>query len=440
MKKKFLLSFILICIVVFAFGILCAYAGTEGYLSYSVSKGEVTITECDVLATEIVIPEIIEGFPVTNIGDDAFYNCRSLKSITIPNSMKCIGESAFYNCSSLSKITMPYGLTSIGYSAFYKCENLEIVNLSDIVSWCNIKFHDYLSNPLYYADILCINGESIEHIVIPGDVVNISDYAFYGCSSLKSIAISEGTTSIGKQTFAYCDNVLSVIIPESVIYIGEGAFKVCTNLSGVTIPQNVKQINNETFYGCYYLTDVNIPKGITRIGDDVFRNCASLTNIIIPDTVTSIGNRAFYYCPNLISITIPNSITKICDYVFYKCSSLGKISFKGTEEDWNDILISMGNEDLYNAEIIYILDGGKKEVCITTVTGENIFAFIPVYLSKDSTVILVCYNGEKMVEIQHTLNNETIHFVLNKVFDRAKVIVWESIDSLKPVCACEFIE
>lgn len=286
----------------------------------------------------------------------------------------CIGDDAFYNCSSLSKVTIPAGLTRIGYAAFYKCNSLEMVDISDIESWCNVKFEDSYSNPLSYANNLYINGELVEILNIPDTITSISDYAFYDCDAL---------------------------------------------------------------------TSVNVPECVTNIGEDVFRNCASLTNITIPGTVTSIGNRTFYYCPNLTSITIPNSITKICDYVFYKCSALEKVFFKGTEEEWNSVSICEKNEDLKNAEIIYVLDDetDKKDVCITSVSGEKIFTCIPSNLPENSTIILACYNGGKTVEIQQALNNnETIYFVTDKAFDKAKVMVWESINNLIPVCACELIE
>jgi hypothetical protein len=90
-------------------------AGTLGDLTYSISDGQVTITDCNEVTTgELVIPAEIEGLPVTSIGNEAFSYCYRLTSITIPDSVTSIGNSAFSKCSSLTSITIPDSVTSIG--------------------------------------------------------------------------------------------------------------------------------------------------------------------------------------------------------------------------------------------------------------------------------------------------------------------------------------
>ena len=102
---------------------------------------------------------------ITSIGNNTFYNCSSLQSITIPESVTSIGNSAFQNCSSLQSLNIPSSVTSIGQYAFNGCS-------------------------------------SLQSITIPESVTSIGQYAFYGCSSLQSITIPESVTSIGQYAFS----------------------------------------------------------------------------------------------------------------------------------------------------------------------------------------------------------------------------------------------
>ena len=113
-------------------------AGTLGDLFYRtnglfipdvlfIPDSEVTITGCKQDAQgELVIPAEIEGLPVTRILK-AFSGCRSLTSITIPDSVTFIGERAFWECSSLTSIAIPDSVTSIGDYAFMGCYELESI-------------------------------------------------------------------------------------------------------------------------------------------------------------------------------------------------------------------------------------------------------------------------------------------------------------------------
>ena len=103
--------------------LICAalplHAADINDLIYDASGATVTITDCDTAASgALVIPETIEGKPVTSIGNDAFRYCESLASVTIPASVTSIGNSAFYSCTSLSSVTIPASVTSMGNDTF----------------------------------------------------------------------------------------------------------------------------------------------------------------------------------------------------------------------------------------------------------------------------------------------------------------------------------
>ena len=98
LKNKFLALLVIMCICILSFGAVPVSAATYGDLTYEISNGKVTITDCNTSATNAVIPETINDYPVTTIGSSAFYNCSRLTSITIPDSVTTIGNYAFFIC------------------------------------------------------------------------------------------------------------------------------------------------------------------------------------------------------------------------------------------------------------------------------------------------------------------------------------------------------
>ena len=244
------------------------------------SIGSSAFDDCDSL-TSITIPH-----SVTSIGSSAFEDCDGLTSITIPNSVTSIGSFAFSSCNSLTSIVIPDSVTSIGSCAFEFCDSLtSVYYISDSATWCNIRFEDYRSNPLHYADNFYLKENLVTELVIPDSVASISSYAFYGCDSLTSIVIPDSVTSIGSSAFEDCDNLTNVTIGNSVTSIGSSAFKDCDSLTSIVIPD-----------------------GVTSISDYAFYDCDSLTSIVIPDSVTSIGSFAFYHCASLYSIKYTGTI------------------------------------------------------------------------------------------------------------------------------------
>ena len=210
--------------------------------------------------------------------------------------MTSIGEGAFEGCRSLTSITIPNSVTSIGESSFEGCDNLESINVDT-----ENAYYTSVDGVLYNKDVSIL-------LVCPGGKT--------------SVTIPNSVTSIGVSAFYDCDKLAAVTIPNSVTSIGVSAFYDCDKLAAITIPNSVTSIGDYTFYKCSSLTTVTIGNSVTSIGERAFYECDKLTTVTIPNSVTSIGNGAFADCSSLTTVTIPNSVTTIGDNAFSRCSSL----------------------------------------------------------------------------------------------------------------------
>ena len=132
-----------------------------------------------------------------SIGEYAFKNCLTLKSITIPGSVRIINKGAFENCGLIS-VSIPNFIAEVAERAFADCSYLMSVNVTETSA--------------------------------PPDTNEI-----------------EG--KIAKMAFSNCYNLTSVYIPESIQNIGEGAFQLCAQLETITNLGTVK-IANGIFLGC----------------------------------------------------------------------------------------------------------------------------------------------------------------------------------------------
>ena len=278
----------------------------------------------------LAIPESYNDKPVTAISNHAFENCKGLRNVTIPNSVKSIGDFAFWNCTSLTSVTIQEGVESIGDSAFMSCEKLTSITIPNSIKSigdfafmsCKNLTSITIPNITSIGDHAFADCSILTSITIPNSVKSIGDFAFWNCTNLTSVTIQEGVESIGDSAFMSCEKLTSITIPNSIKSIGDNAFAGCSILTSITIPNSIKSIGDSAFEYCIRLTSITIPNSVKNIGNFAFKGCSILTSITIPNSVESIGDSAFEYCIKLTSITIPNSIKSIGNFAFGHCKSL----------------------------------------------------------------------------------------------------------------------
>lgn len=254
---------------------------------------------------------------ISTIPQYAFGYCP-LKSVILENGINRITTNAFYSCRSLTSITIPESLVNVTGGAFGDC-NLDSISAN-------------INNPTFYVQDNClINKETKELIIgtnssiIPNDVTIIGDSAFSG-RELPTIIIPDSVTSIRTSAFDNCFELTSVTIGNSVTNIGAEAFEGCSSLTSITIPDSVTGIGQGAFSKCSGLTSVNLGNGVTDIGTSAFSGCSGLTSVTIPDSVTIIGTSAFYGCSGLTSVTIGSNVTNIGAEAFYGCTNLTEMT------------------------------------------------------------------------------------------------------------------
>ena len=275
----------------------------------SVTLGEniQTIGEEAFYACPILKTLTING-AVTSMGKDAFADCPYLTSVTLGQNIKTIGEEAFYNCPVLDNVIIPQNVTSIGPRAFNKCTGLITLTInSPVMSMGEYAFAD------------CNHLTSLS---LCNDLQTIGDHAFEKCTSLKTVNLPKNLTSIGSHAFDSCTSLNPIEIPGTVTEIGDYAFYNCDGLKSATIDEGVQSTGVHMFYDCDNLATVNLPESLTTIGAHSFGDCYVLNHVKVPDKVTSIGEGAFVFCRTLSDLTLGSSLTEIGKEAFSECSAL----------------------------------------------------------------------------------------------------------------------
>ena len=400
----------------------------QAQFTFTTNNGAITITGYTGAGGDIIIPNVINGYPVKNIGSFAFnpyprqdVHQNQVTSVVIPDSVTNIDSNAFLDCSQLTNVVMstnvtvlatevfgftgltsftfPSGLTSIGIGAFDNCLSLTNVVIPSGVQYIGVNAFDY--------------NYSMTSVTIPDSVTNLGDWAFAACINITNLTIGGGITSIPTYEFEECWNLQSVIIPDSVTNIGNNAFSLCgaltnitygagitanavgnlrfrqdNNLSTLTVSSNNPTLSSldgvlfdkgqGTLIQCPVgkAGSYRIPDSVTNVWQQAFWNCSALTNMAINNSITAVVGNFFGGCTGLINITIVDGVTNFLPFTFSDCVSLQTITV-----ETNNLFYSSSNGVLFDKNqttiIKYPNNGAANPVIAKGITSiaPGAFAF-----------------------------------------------------------------
>lgn len=318
----------------------------------------------------VVIPSIYggsipekAGFIVSSIY--SFKDNNNLNSITIPATIDFMGADAFQGCTSL---------TSVYYEGTW-------------ADWCDIRFTNDLSNPMYYASDFYMrdeNGEwaKVTDIVIPDTVTAINDYSFVGFVNINSITIPKTITKLGSS--AFCTDISSCHYKHAIVneegfldgytcdfgkvYYGgsvedwfciefgkytrmttktselyfyeNGSYVPHTSITEVELPVEVTVLEDFAFFGFTALERFKSLGALTDIGEYSFYRCPELVSVDLRAGCKKIDRSAFEGCVKLDTIHLPKDLEMIYFGAFYEVDSIDNVYYDGTIEDWCGIVFT----------------------------------------------------------------------------------------------------
>jgi hypothetical protein len=310
----------------------------EDDFAYEVRNGKVLISGYLKQDTAVAIPAILDGYPVDEIGDSAFYGCPiesisipagvtkigafsfsgcyRITEVVIPDSVEFIGESAFSECFSLRKVIIGNGTTAIPAKAFYSCNALCDLRIGGKVGAIDMGAFEYCS--------------ALSSLIIPDCCKILGAYAFAYCVSLQNVDLGGGVFLIGGAAFHSCNLLASIEIPVSVASIGNGAFDSCPSLESIDVNEMNRMFSNHERDGVLFNKDVTeilmypvgnprpfyeLPEAVRVVHTGAFQYCTNLRSVMFGPLVRGFGGNGYFLgCSSLVSISVDDNNPVIADY------------------------------------------------------------------------------------------------------------------------------
>lgn len=284
----------------------------------------------------------LSSFDITSIEEGAFAYCRTISSLTLPNTLTTIGDYAFYYSTKLKTLAMPSSLRKIGEAAFF-FTGAEAVTFNE---------------GLEEIGESAFEMSSLTNVSLPNSLKIIGDYGFSKSISIKTLTLGNSIEKIGKEAFLNTaigtGSEVTLAIPATCTEIGQGAFAANGTIRGVQFKEITVAEGNPSFkvenhfllskdgttvlgYAAGTTDTMTFPSGITTIAAyslsyPKLGNINQGNVVTIPSTVTTIGEGAFAFMCQLKSLSVPSSVTYVADYAFRDWASGQSLKFACTQE------------------------------------------------------------------------------------------------------------
>ncbi len=306
------LAWILAGTILFSAWTLAAHAEDYSFAFEVNSQGNATITQLYGSGQRVVVPQTIQGYPVTAIGYQAFLG-RGVTQVVLPETITVIDRGAFSACTNLESINLPAGLTHIGEFAFDGCYSLT----GHLV--IPPKIQEISDGAFRYC-------ESLSGVTLPPELKTISSEAFNGCSGILQLEFPQSVQEIGPYAFAYCNSLTRLTLPEGLTELADGLVKGCSSLTELSIPNSVVTVGDYALALLDSMKELQLPSGITKIGAYGFAGSYRLSTVHLPEALQELGDGAFETCTGLLTQHLPAKVCRLGENIFSECCYLSEIT------------------------------------------------------------------------------------------------------------------
>lgn len=410
---------------------------------------------------ENLVIDTIDGYTVTEIGDNAFYNDEKIKSVTLSKNVKCVGKNAFGKCKNLEKLTLLSKNTQLGGGAFDYVKDIYYVgSVNDRKEYYDNRFaignsdaiwHYQSDDPVYFQYKYKVNNDGKTCKITQADPL------IYGKVEVPEKIDNYTVTEIGEEAFDKCCSITQVVLPDSIKKIENDAFCACYGLEKITFSKNLKVIGESAFWGCSSLRNITIPDSVVEIGESAFARCESVEKIILPSGLKKLNSGAFDCGFNVKEIVLPNALEEMGAYCI--SGTFEKFTIPGSVKTISNsalsdcrierLTISEGVEEVganvdcsvFELKAIY-LPKSIKRISKDAISRDNLYVYyagtqsdrakinnMNSILDKASWI----YEASEVPEYNYTLNpdGKTVTIISSNIDIQSKIILPDLINGYK---------